>query len=100
VRNCGACREAYSYRDKTPSLYHLLLVPEHLWQHICIDFKSFLVDEDGFNNIYVFIDRLSKAAVLIPCKKTITTKEIAELYYVYVYRYYDLPDSIVLDRGP
>ena len=48
----------------------------------------------------MFVDRLSKAAVLIPYKKTITAKEIAELYYVYVYRYYDLLDLIVLDRSP
>ncbi len=50
-----------------------------------MDFKSFLVDRDGFDNVCVFVDRLSKAAVLIPYKKTITVKEMAELYYVYVY---------------
>ena len=50
-----------------------------------MDFKSFLVDKDRFDNIYVFVNRLSKAAVSIPYKKTITTKEIAKLYYVYVY---------------
>jgi len=85
VYNCRACREAHHYHDKTPSLYHLLLVLEHPWQHIYVDFKSFLVDRDRFDNVCVFVDRLSKAAVLIPCKKTITAKEMAELYYVYVY---------------
>ena len=48
----------------------------------------------------MFVDHLSKAAILIPYKKTITTKEMAELYYMYIYWYYDLLDSIVLDRGP
>jgi hypothetical protein len=33
----------------------------------------------------MFVNRLSKAPVLIPYKKTITIKEIAKLYYVYVY---------------
>ena len=47
----------------------------------------------------MFIDRLSKAAVSIPYRKTITAKQLAELYYVHVYRYYDLPDSIVSNRG-
>ena len=100
MRNCHAYREAYSYHDKTPSLYHLLLVLEHPWQHIYVDFKSFLVDREGFNNIYMFVNRLSKVAVLIPYKKTITIKEIAKLYYVYIYRYYDLLESIVLDYSP
>ena len=48
----------------------------------------------------MFVNRLSKAAVLIPYKKTITIKEIAKLYYVYIYRYYDLLESIVLDYSP
>ena len=84
---CNYCayKEAYYYYNKTPGLYHLLLVPEHLWQHICVDFKSFLADQDRFDNVCVFVDHLSKAAVLIPCKKTITTKGMAKLYYVYVY---------------
>ena len=100
MHNCYAYREAHHYHNKTPGLYHLLLVPEHLWQHICVDFKSFLADQDRFNNVCVFVNHLSKAAVLIPYKKTITTKEMAKLYYVYVYWYYDLPDLIVLDCGP
>ena len=33
----------------------------------------------------MFVDRLSKAAVSIPYKKTITIKEIAKLYYIYIY---------------
>jgi hypothetical protein len=43
---------------------------------------------------------MSKAAMTIPYKDTTTAKEMAELYYIYVYRYYDLPESIVSDRGP
>ena len=53
-----------------------------------------------FNTIIVFIDRLSKALVTISYKKTTTTKELIELYYVYVYRYYDLPNSIVFNYSP
>jgi transposase InsO family protein len=99
IRNC-ACRASHHARDKTPGLYHPLPVPEHPWQHICMDFKSFPPDEQGYDYVCVFVDRLSKAAVSIPCKKTITAKGMAELYYTYIYRYYDLPDSIVSDRGP
>ena len=100
MRNCHAYRSSHYARDKTPGLYHALPIPDHPWQHICCDFKSFPADKDGFDHICVFIDRLSKAAVSIPCKSTITAKGMAELYYTHVYRYYHLPDSIVSDRGP
>jgi hypothetical protein len=75
-------------------------MPDHPWQHICCDFKSFPTDDDRYDTICVFIDRLSKAAVSIPCYNIITAKGMAELYYTYVYRYYGWPDSIVSDRGP
>ena len=100
IRNCHACKRAHAPRDKTPGLLHPLPVPEHPWQHICVDFKSFPLDKEGYNTIIVFIDRLSKAAVTIPCQKTTIAKKLAELYYVYVYRYYNLPNSIVSNRGP
>ena len=46
------------------------------------------------------IDRISKQAISIPCKKTITAKGMAWLYYDYVYYYGHSPLSIVSDRGP
>ena len=85
--------------NKTPGLLHLLSVPDRSWQHICVDFKSQPLDKHGFDNICVFIDCFSKALVSIPCYKTATAKDIAELYYVYVYQYYNLLDSIVSDCG-
>ena len=42
---------------------------------------------------------MSKATVTIPYKDTTTAKEMAELYYIYIYRYYNLPESIVSDCG-
>jgi len=100
VLNCHQCRMARVPRDKTPGLHHPLPIPDHPWQHICIDFKSQPKDEDGFDNACVFIDRLGKNPVTIPCFKTATAEDMAWIYYTYVYRYYDLPDSIVSDRGP
>lgn len=100
VRNCHVCGRSKARRDKTPGLLHPLPIADRPWQHICVDFKSQPKDKKGFDNVCVFIDRFSKAPVSIPCHKTATAKEMAEIYYVYVYRYYDLPDSIVSDRGP
>ena len=100
VGNCTKCRQAHAPRDKTPGLLHPLPIPDHPWQHISVDFKNQPKDKDGYDNVCVFIDRMSKAAISIPCHRTATAKDMAEMYYVHAYRYYDLPDSIVSDRGP
>ncbi len=56
-------------------------------------------DDEGYNIIVVFINRFSKKAVIIPCRKTATIKDLAEIYVIYYYYYLGLPDSVVSDHG-
>ena len=85
VCNCHPCQHAHILRDKTLGMLYPLLIPEHLWQHVTMDFKSMPKDKAGYNNVFVVIDCLSKQAVSIPCHKTITAKDIAWLYIVFIY---------------
>jgi integrase-like protein len=100
VRNCHSCRRAHVPRDKTPGYLHPLPIPEHPWQHITMDFKSMPKDKRGYDNLCVFIDRLSKQSISEPCYKTATAEDMAEMYIARVYRYYGPPLTIVSDRGP
>ena len=58
-----------------------------------------LEDNKGYNVIIVFINYLSKKAVSLLYRKTITIKDLAELYAIYYYYYVRLPNSVVSDRG-
>lgn len=100
IENCHPCRRSHLNQDKTPGWLHCLPVPHYPWQHICVDFKSMPEDDEGFNMVAIFIDRLSKKAVTIPCKKTVTAKDLAEMYFVHCFRHLGVPESIVSDRGP
>lgn len=98
-RNCHECRRSSIPRDKKPGLLHPLPVPDRPWQHITTDFCTFPTDQYGYDNVLVFIDRLSKQAISIPCKKTVTATDLASLYIYHIYRYYGPPQTIVSDRG-
>jgi transposase InsO family protein len=100
IRNCHDCRRAHVARDKTPGFLHPLPVPDRPWQHVTMDFKSAPKDKHGYDTLFVTIDRLSKQSVSVPCYKTITAEQMAQLYIDRVYRYYGAPDSIISDRGP
>lgn len=100
IRNCHICRRSHVPRDKTPGLLQPLSIPERPWQHITVDFKSFPTSKNGYDMIVVFVDRLSKRAVSIPCYKTVTAKDLATIFLVHIYRYYGAPESVVSDRGP
>jgi len=47
-------------RDYTPGLLQPLLVLDHLWQHILIDFKLFSYNKNSYNIILIVINQLSK----------------------------------------
>ncbi len=53
----------------------------------------------GYNIIIVFINRFSKKAVTILCRKTAIAKDLAEIYVVYYYFYLGLPNSVVSNHG-
>lgn len=99
VTNCHECRRARVPRDKSPGLLHPLPVPDHVWQHAVMDFKYMPTDEDGHDAILVFMDRLGKRPISIPCMRTCTARELANLFLIHIYRHYGAPDSMVSDRG-
>jgi len=62
-----------------------------------MDFKSFSIDKNRFDNVYIVIDRFSKQTISIPCQKTVSIEKIAWLYIAFIYRYYKISESIVSD---
>jgi len=98
VCNCHICRHADVPRDKTPSFLYPLLIPDKPWQYITINFKSFFIDKNEFDNVYIVIDHLSKQIISISYQKTVSAKEIARLYIAFIYRYHKAPESIISNK--
>jgi transposase InsO family protein len=55
---------------------------------------------DGFDAVWVVVDRLSKTRHLIPCHTTIHAVGLAKLFHWEVVRLHSLPRTIVSDRAP
>ena len=63
--------------------------------HILVDFITKLPIVAGKNTILVVCDRLSKMIYFIA-----TTEGLARLFRDNVWRLHELPESVILDRGP
>ncbi len=100
VENCIKCKLYHSNQTKQQGWLHPLPIPAYPMQHLCMDFKEFPPDKHGYDSILVFIDRLGKDSVTIPCHKTIDSRGLATLFVQWIYRFGHTPDSIVSDRGP
>ena len=63
-----------------------------------MDFIPELPASNGYDNILVIVDKLTKYGMFIPCKTTINEQETAKLFFDHVVCEYGIPRQIITDR--
>ncbi|WVY89372.1 hypothetical protein V8G54_034886 [Vigna mungo] len=88
--------------DTTASLGLLqpLPVPDHVWQHINMDFIEGLPNSIGKQVIFVVMDRLSKVAHFMALQHPYTTAGVAQCYLDNFFKLHGCPATITSDRDP
>ncbi|KAB2632511.1 S ribonuclease [Pyrus ussuriensis x Pyrus communis] len=101
VSSCAVCQQVKAERKKPFGLLQPLPVPEWKWENITMDFVYKLPrTHNGFDGIWVIVDRLTKSAHFIPVREKYSLSRLAELFISKVVKYHGVPVSIVSDRDP
>jgi hypothetical protein len=100
VGNCPEYKRNRSSRLKLAGLLRPLPIPQKLWQHVTMDFKSFNKNRHGYDAIFVVINRLGKRIFFLLTHKTCTAADLAELYYTFPWRIFGISETIILNRNP
>jgi hypothetical protein len=100
VALCDICQGVKAEYERPTGLLQPLEVPEWKWEEISMDFIVELPrTRDGYDSIWVIVDRLTKVAHFIPVKTTYTGVKLAELYVSRIVCLHGVPKKIVSDQG-
>ncbi|GJT42352.1 putative reverse transcriptase domain-containing protein [Tanacetum coccineum] len=76
-------------------------IPEWKWDNITMDFVTKLPkSSQGYDTIWVIVDRLTKSAIFTPMRETDPLDKLARLYLKEVVTRHGIPISIICDRDP
>jgi len=92
-------RSQQTLRHRPYGLLRPLPVPEHPGHSISMDFIQQLPASNGFTNILVVIDRLSKEGVFIPTTDTLTAPDVADVFVSRTFSKHGIPLRVSFDRG-
>ena len=99
IRTCDTC-----VWNKTPWLrrhgqLQPLPIPPGPWKSVSMNFIVELPQSQGYDVIYVYVDRFTKMAHFIPINSNVTAEQTADLYLRNIFKNHGLPNDIVSDRG-
>ena len=103
VQGCGICQQFKINRQLTKPSF---LPTEGAsttrpFANCSMDFITDLPPVKGHNSILMIVDQgLMNGIILIPCSKTITAEETAQLLLENLYKRFRLLDKIISNRGP
>nr|GEZ73605.1 reverse transcriptase domain-containing protein [Tanacetum cinerariifolium] len=76
-------------------------IPEWKWDNITMDFVTKLPkSSQGYDTIWVIVDRLTKSAIFTPIRETDHMDKLARIYLNEVVTRHGIPVSIISDRNP
>ena len=99
VTKCLTCQQVKAEYQKPGGLLQPLNIPEWKWEEVTMDFVSGLPkSSEGYDFIWVIVDRMTKSAHFLPIKTTYLVRKLARLYLKEIVRLHGVPVSIVSDR--
>ncbi|GKD38457.1 putative reverse transcriptase domain-containing protein, partial [Tanacetum coccineum] len=74
-------------------------IPQWKWNNITMDFITKLPkSSQGYDTIWVIVDRLTKSAIFVPMKETDPIEKLARMYLKEVVTRHGIPVLIIYDR--
>ncbi|GKB44289.1 putative reverse transcriptase domain-containing protein [Tanacetum coccineum] len=99
VRKCLTCSKVKAEHQRPSGLLVQPEIPQWKWDNITMDFVTKLPkSSQGYDTIWVIVDRLTKSALFLPMRETDPMDRLARMYLKEVVTRHGIPVSIICDR--
>ncbi|GJT94188.1 putative reverse transcriptase domain-containing protein [Tanacetum coccineum] len=100
VSKCLTCAKVKAEHQRPSGLLVQPEIPQWKWDNITMDFVTKLPkSSQGYDTIWVIIDRLTKSAIFTPMRETDSMEKLARMYLEEVVTRHGIPVSIICDPG-
>ncbi|GKC33832.1 putative reverse transcriptase domain-containing protein [Tanacetum coccineum] len=101
ISKCLTCARVKAEHQRPSGLLVQLEIPQWKWDNITMDFViKLLKSSQGYDTIWVIVDRLTKSAIFTPMRETDSMEKLARMYLKEVVTRHGIPISIICDRDP
>ncbi|GJX10035.1 reverse transcriptase domain-containing protein [Tanacetum coccineum] len=101
VRKCLTCARVKAKHQRPSGLLVQPEIPQWKWDNMTMDFVTKLPkSSQGYDTIWVIVDRLTKSAIFTPMRETDSMEKLARMYIKEVVTRHGIPVSIICDRDP
>ena len=99
VSKCQVCEINKTNSLAPAGLLQPLPIPQNIWEDVSMDFIEALPRSEGFDTIWVIVDRLSKYSHFVPLKHPFNAQGLARHFVKEIICLHGILKSIVSDRG-
>ncbi|GJR13809.1 putative reverse transcriptase domain-containing protein [Tanacetum coccineum] len=101
VNKCLTCVRVKAEHQRPSGFLVQPEIPQWKWDNITMDFITKLPkSSQGYNTIWVILDRLTKYAIFVPMRETDPMEKLERMYLNEVVTMHGIPVSIICDRDP
>ncbi|GJQ99066.1 putative reverse transcriptase domain-containing protein [Tanacetum coccineum] len=101
VSKCLTCAKVKAEHQRPSGLLVQPEIPQWKWDNITMDFVTKLPkSSQGYDTIWVIVDRLTKSAIFVPMRETDPLEKLARMYLKEVVTRHGILVLIICDRDP
>jgi len=97
MNSYNTCFQNKTRHHKPYGLLKQLLIPPQPWESISIDFIEHLSESNGYIDILVIIDKLTKQVISVPTHNLLDAASLTQLFIQNIFSKHRVPSHIILD---